>query len=250
MLSAGEYVIRKSAVKKYGPEYLQMLNEGRVEKRSLGGALMEMGATTQRSIGSAIAHGIAAGTGAQPREEAFASFQQSKRDIAASSKFRMTQNTFGDDVFNQIADNSMFKKRTLASSSAISTIYRKDEDKEIQKMFAGGSVLSKPSFSYNITSLTKTGGLSQVQSPNQIQVGSVSPVLGSNNNLNKNYLDSNNLGSSTISTSINDSVNQNLGGNYSDYEFRKGGRVQRFATGGEIAANAAAQGYGSNTSLS
>jgi len=39
MLSGGEYVIRKSAVKKYGPEYLQMLNEGKVEKRFLGGAL-------------------------------------------------------------------------------------------------------------------------------------------------------------------------------------------------------------------
>jgi TP901 family phage tail tape measure protein len=39
MLSGGEYVIRKSAVKKYGPEYLQMLNEGKVEKRFLGGAI-------------------------------------------------------------------------------------------------------------------------------------------------------------------------------------------------------------------
>ena len=37
MLSGGEYVIRKNAVKKYGPEYLQMLNEGKVEKRSGGG---------------------------------------------------------------------------------------------------------------------------------------------------------------------------------------------------------------------
>lgn len=39
MLSAGEYVIRKSAVKKYGPEYLQMLNEGKVGKHFVGGAL-------------------------------------------------------------------------------------------------------------------------------------------------------------------------------------------------------------------
>jgi len=38
MLSGGEYVVRKSAVNKYGPEYLQMLNEGKVEKRFLGGA--------------------------------------------------------------------------------------------------------------------------------------------------------------------------------------------------------------------
>jgi len=39
MLSGGEYVIRKSAVNKYGSEYLQMLNEGKVEKRFLGGAM-------------------------------------------------------------------------------------------------------------------------------------------------------------------------------------------------------------------
>ncbi len=39
MLSAGEYVIRKNAVKKYGPEYLQMLNEGKVQKHFFGGAL-------------------------------------------------------------------------------------------------------------------------------------------------------------------------------------------------------------------
>jgi TP901 family phage tail tape measure protein len=39
MLSGGEYVIRKSAVNKYGQEYLRMLNEGKVEKRFLGGAM-------------------------------------------------------------------------------------------------------------------------------------------------------------------------------------------------------------------
>jgi hypothetical protein len=39
MLSGGEYVIRKSAVNKYGPEYLQMLNEGKVQKHFFGGAL-------------------------------------------------------------------------------------------------------------------------------------------------------------------------------------------------------------------
>jgi len=38
MLSGGEYVIRKNAVKKYGPEYLQMLNEGKVGKHFIGGA--------------------------------------------------------------------------------------------------------------------------------------------------------------------------------------------------------------------
>ena len=39
MLSGGEYVIRKSAVNKYGQEYLQMLNEGKVQKHFFGGAL-------------------------------------------------------------------------------------------------------------------------------------------------------------------------------------------------------------------
>lgn len=51
MLSAGEYVIRKSAVKKYGPEYLQMLNEGKVQKNFFGGA-----------IGPMIAQGLLAST--------------------------------------------------------------------------------------------------------------------------------------------------------------------------------------------
>jgi TP901 family phage tail tape measure protein len=37
MLSGGEYVIRKSAVKKYGSEYLQMLNQGKVKKKAYGG---------------------------------------------------------------------------------------------------------------------------------------------------------------------------------------------------------------------
>jgi TP901 family phage tail tape measure protein len=37
MLSAGEYVIKKSAVKKYGSEYLQNLNQGKVKKAVLGG---------------------------------------------------------------------------------------------------------------------------------------------------------------------------------------------------------------------
>ena len=37
MLSAGEYVIKKSAVKKYGMEYLQNLNQGKVKKAILGG---------------------------------------------------------------------------------------------------------------------------------------------------------------------------------------------------------------------
>ena len=42
MLSGGEYVIRKSAVNKYGQEYLQMLNEGKVGKHFFGGAALAM----------------------------------------------------------------------------------------------------------------------------------------------------------------------------------------------------------------
>lgn len=42
MLSGGEYVIRKSAVNKYGREYLQMLNEGKVQKNFFGGALQKV----------------------------------------------------------------------------------------------------------------------------------------------------------------------------------------------------------------
>jgi hypothetical protein len=37
MLSGGEYVIRKSSVRKYGSEYLQMLNQGKVKKKAYGG---------------------------------------------------------------------------------------------------------------------------------------------------------------------------------------------------------------------
>ena len=55
MLSAGEYVIRKSAVKKYGPEYLQMLNEGKVQKNFFGGAIGPI-------IANQIAQGVLAST--------------------------------------------------------------------------------------------------------------------------------------------------------------------------------------------
>ena len=47
MLSGGEYVIRKSAVNKYGPEYLQMLNEGKVQKHFFGGAAMAFAGLAQ-----------------------------------------------------------------------------------------------------------------------------------------------------------------------------------------------------------
>jgi TP901 family phage tail tape measure protein len=42
MLSGGEYVIRKNAVKKYGTEYLQMLNQGKVNQKDWGGVLTNM----------------------------------------------------------------------------------------------------------------------------------------------------------------------------------------------------------------
>jgi len=42
MLSGGEYVIRKNAVKKYGTEYLQMLNQGKVKEKE-GGGFMGIG---------------------------------------------------------------------------------------------------------------------------------------------------------------------------------------------------------------
>jgi hypothetical protein len=37
MLTEGEYVIKKSAVKKYGSNYLEMLNQGKVKKKAYGG---------------------------------------------------------------------------------------------------------------------------------------------------------------------------------------------------------------------
>ena len=50
MLSGGEYVIRKNAVKKYGPEYLQMLNEGKVGKHFFGGAALAFAGLAQAQI--------------------------------------------------------------------------------------------------------------------------------------------------------------------------------------------------------
>ena len=57
MLSGGEYVIRKSAVNKYGKEYLQMLNEGKVQKNFFGGALQKM---AMGIASKAITQGVAA----------------------------------------------------------------------------------------------------------------------------------------------------------------------------------------------
>jgi hypothetical protein len=55
MLSGGEYVIRKSAVNKYGQEYLQMLNEGKVEKRSGGGFFGVLAAMAAPIVGQSAA---------------------------------------------------------------------------------------------------------------------------------------------------------------------------------------------------
>jgi TP901 family phage tail tape measure protein len=55
MLSAGEYVIKKSAVNKYGPEYLQMLNEGKVEKRFGGGFFGVLAAMAAPIVGQSAA---------------------------------------------------------------------------------------------------------------------------------------------------------------------------------------------------
>jgi TP901 family phage tail tape measure protein len=62
MLSGGEYVIRKNAVKKYGQEYLQMLNEGKVEKRFGGGFFGSLTAMVAPIVAQAAIVGQSAAT--------------------------------------------------------------------------------------------------------------------------------------------------------------------------------------------
>lgn len=84
MLSAGEYVIRKNAVKKYGPEYLQMLNEGKVSKKFAGGSLMQqITANNIQSIFGGIAGQIAAQKSSVigvPSANTFSSIAPNNRD--------------------------------------------------------------------------------------------------------------------------------------------------------------------------
>jgi len=76
MLSGGEYVIRKNAVNKYGPEYLQMLNEGKVQKNFFGGLQpMMMAMATQASI-----QGAATNPGFAPMLKGISSVFGKKKD--------------------------------------------------------------------------------------------------------------------------------------------------------------------------
>jgi TP901 family phage tail tape measure protein len=59
MLSGGEYVIRKNAVKKYGPEYLQMLNEGKVERKEGGGPMSIIAGAIGKSMSQSISQALA-----------------------------------------------------------------------------------------------------------------------------------------------------------------------------------------------
>ena len=58
MLSGGEYVIRKNAVKKYGPEYLQMLNQGKVQQREGGGFASIFQSAASAIVGAAQMQGV------------------------------------------------------------------------------------------------------------------------------------------------------------------------------------------------
>ena len=148
MLSGGEYVIRKSAVKKYGPEYLQMLNEGKVQKRFFGGVM--------RGIVGIGAGAIAQSVGA---------------NATAANMFRGLNGTQIETVVNAIAPPIMtpaMSRKSMMGTSQQSMKVAPGQSggvnpREYEKFAGGGEVgfLGKNLYKYN-DPLYPTGGESVI----------------------------------------------------------------------------------------
>ena len=193
MLRGGEYVIRKSAVNKYGSEYLQMLNEGKVEKRFLGGAM-----------GLAMAG-------------------------MAQSNPSMLQNiapVFGINLGNSKGSNKNVSTNTSPTSSVgMSTRQRDRRDNyfkyggRVQRFADGGNVGTSGFNPVSAINAQSTfGGKMAMIAMAQL------PQLFNTSNKNTSMNTSNTTSSAAMGRS-----NYNRESNY----FKYGGRVQRFASGGE-----------------
>ena len=189
MLSGGEYVIRKSAVNKYGQEYLQMLNEGKVQKRFFGGA--------------AIAGAVLA--------------QSAKTNPAAASMVQGIAPAFGIQPKTPYGGAALNKNKSmnLSTSGSWGTSTKSTEDNHfkyggrVQKFADGGIVgnLSKAIMPF-VKSTVLQYGVPVLQSMNTKNTAtSPSPTYGIGMGRMKN--------------------------DRQDNHFKYGGRVQRFASGGE-----------------
>ena len=188
MLSGGEYVIRKNAVKKYGPEYLQMLNEGRAEKRSGGGIFGVLASMAAPIVGQITA-----------------------TNPTATS----TTPTFGINT-NKNKKNNNFKYGG-----------------RVQR-FAGGGPADFGTAA--VTAMTKPGffGNSPGAKIASAGMGAVGPSLI--NKLNQSRSNQS-MNTATTATSAAPTSSISMGrrrGNMEDNYFKYGGRVQRFADGGEV----------------
>jgi TP901 family phage tail tape measure protein len=238
MLSAGEYVIRKSAVKKYGPEYLQMLNQGRVEKKFLGGITQQITA----AHGTAMAYGMMAASGAVSRENAYRMYKERKAINAQNSKFpSLHTSSFGDGMFNAIADrSSTFAPVFKSSNQPTSTTFgysalsprRKDDEQyfkhggRVQKFLIGGPIKTAMAgliAAGKVTAATSNPTDSSTTPTTATNYGTAG-AFGSNvARLSRTVLKSQGL----LSYNQSDTSLSNM-------YFKNGGRVQKFATGGEL----------------
>jgi len=151
MLSQGEYVIRKSAVKKYGSEYLQMLNEGKVQKKFSGTLIKEMlsgqafGALTGSMLGMSEAR---AGT---PKDVALAKYSglglsATYNGQPASSIQQKTFNSTFLPVFSSFYDQTaaqLAAARSVSSTSSTSSMARSISRPDEEEFFKYGGRVKK-----------------------------------------------------------------------------------------------------------
>lgn len=185
MLSQGEYVVRKNAVNKYGLEYLQMLNEGKVKKSFLGGP-----SQVGFNITSISPNFV------QPK-------QQSSYSIAPFiSKSNKEDNKYGKRVQKFASGGGLFGQSiVLGSQALLNTI-------------SPLASQAQPSNAGFFTSIQNSNTM-----PNMYKSFIMS--MGATNSLPQNLL-------STTSPTI--TRRKDIEENF----FKYGGRVQKFASGGEL----------------
>ena len=186
MLSGGEYVVRKSAVKKYGPEYLQMLNEGKVQRKEGGGmsgANFVSAINAQSSFGGKMAQ-IAVGL--MPH------------------------------LFNTGNKNTSMNTSNTSNTTSSAGMSRSNYNREDNYFKYGGRVQKFADGGF----LGIMGGAMAKGMGQALLTALGSSSIGNSKGSNQN-------------TSMNTSPAARRNYNREDNYFKYGGRVQRFASGGE-----------------
>lgn len=255
MLSAGEYVIRKSAVKKYGPEYLQMLNEGKVSKKFFGGEAIKsliLGAGVGGILGSIL--GMQDAKNNVPKDIGIAKMSNLGASVTSNGKplssiGQNAFNTLGTSTYSTSYDNSMAQRAVQSVSPATSVSAaltpRKDEEENffkyggrVQKFATGGDITANAtSQGYGPNTSKFMGTLYDNITSGGGGFGKVGSAIFLENMIktqNKNMFDPQPLPTQSQGTSVG--IMNKSTSNYRDRNseyFKYGGRVQRFARGGE-----------------